>query len=179
MRHFCLLAASLIMSTLTAHADNITYAINLQAGSATAQGTITTDGHLGALSTSDILAFQITLSQGATTAVVSAPPAGSYGVYGTDLTATATDLSYDFADLSPNFFGLGVPNTLCFSGNGDCLGATGPGVDIYLDGKAYQLGLQTEGVITSGLATTPEPSSMALLGTGFLGVAGVLRKRLS
>ena len=40
-----------------------------------------------------------------------------------------------------------------------------------------------EGFIESGtitpVAATPEPSSIALLGTGVIGVAGVLRKRLA
>jgi hypothetical protein len=62
-------------------------------------------------------------------------------------------------------------------------GAVGPlfsgAYDIGTDGvyQAYNGSLTISGA-PAAVAVTPEPSSLALLGTGILGVAGVLRKRL-
>ena len=50
---------------------------------------------------------------------------------------------------------------------------------IYVDNSPGPVGTLTISGAPSAVAVTPEPSSLALLGTGILGVAGVVRKRLA
>ena len=49
----------------------------------------------------------------------------------------------------------------------------------FSDAPPFPGGSSTENVNFTSAAATPEPSSLALLGTGILGVAGVVRKRFA
>lgn len=66
-------------------------------------GTITTNGHTGALSTSDILSFDLTINAFGTVATLT-PSNSQVLVQGVDLFATTTTLSFNYGDTSP-----GVP----------------------------------------------------------------------
>ena len=85
--------------------------------------------------------------------------------------SNATDASSDGTQAwdIPNG-GLGGPATCNFRQSGTNFGDCG------LGGESFTLSGTTSTTTTS---TTPEPSSIMLLGSGVLGLAGILRRKLS
>lgn len=173
-------AAALLLLCTSAVADPITYTVNENFPAFTAQGTITTDGTLGTLSASHILDYDLT---------VSIPPISSSfteggnfitQVTGTDLSATSAGLFFDFSGAPGNFL-LGSPTDqtyLCFNTGGSCNGDSTTGVQASISGivadSPTQSGLQQIAVAADSM---PEPSSIALLGSGLLGL--IMRKRFT
>jgi hypothetical protein len=75
----------------------ITYTVNQTVGTGSMTGYITTDGKIGALSVTDIVGWNLTLKDGTTTIVLT--PLNDYvGVIGSDLTASATNLMFNFSN---------------------------------------------------------------------------------
>lgn len=175
---FILAATALLSAGLVARADT-TYTVDETFSGLSAVGTITTDGNLGTLSGSDILDYTLTVSEGANSATFS--DGGSYGegVFGSNLTATSTGLFFNF-DGGDSYFGLGQPNVtlLCFGDDGGCNGDGSTGVQVYINGTIADSPTLSGTDQIATVAATPEPSSIALLGTGVLGFAGIVRRRL-
>jgi hypothetical protein len=190
-------------ASLVAHAS-IIYPINTTIVSAnptgnplqsdTVFGSITTDGTIGVLATSNILSWNFNLIDNLNAANdVDLTPTNSAIVVnsGGDLSATATGLTFNYS--SPGEFG--IQGTLhgafsgysyfCFSAvGGDCLAGETIAPQYYavdgdvLTGASAPVGTQplapptppTSGVV-------PEPSTYGLVLTGLLGLGGSLKRK--
>jgi hypothetical protein len=184
----CLLAAYL--APVAARAD-ITYNISFNVGTGSVNGTIQTDGNIGALAATDITSWNLLVTEGTSfdlTPLNSNVQTDS-SLPNLDFTATATTLSYDFSSSDVNFLIFrnplfGSANYVCFEDlTRRCTsGLTSPSgdIDVATSSKAPQLldltGVQV--VATTGVTQTPEPGSLLLLGSGLLGV-GPIKRRLA
>lgn len=197
MRMFsCFLSAALGAASLCS-AGTINYAIDLTiGGTGNVTGDIVTDGTLGTLHSGNILGCNLTLNDGVD------PPAnlvcGSNAAVefaGNALTATASQLFYNFSDPSDNYFfienyggafpdGPGVAY-VCFEsdfshcyGNLFASGGSNAGESFVIDNfqndgaNSYQF----TSLPGTQVLTTPEPSAAALLCLG-IALSG-FRKRL-
>lgn len=189
-------------------AASITYNVNLTIGTASVTGTITTDGTIGELNVpgyadAHVVDWNLLLNDPTSTACgppvpcmvdLQGPWSGSNVAdgAGTDLLATATQMLFNFSgtDFGFFFFAGSAPGVYCFgTATGDCL--NGPGETIDIDprfvvpspgpGSDYQF-MSLSGTQVIGTATgssTPEPSTLCLLGAGIalLGFGKTVRRR--
>jgi hypothetical protein len=195
------LGAATLCGALTALSvqANIVYSINqtsttpevggeLSPLSDTIIGTITTDGTLGVLQSSDILSYDLQLNDNVRPAYdVNLTPANSgiVGDVGDGLSASANGLSFDFSDAGAFFAIQGTTHGFYSGYQYFCMQATtGPcaaGETIVPNYYAV------DGVLATGLSGThplnpppaiPEPSTWALLLAGFAGLGfAAYRKR--
>jgi hypothetical protein len=148
-------------------------------------GTLTTDGTIGVLQSSNILSWNLQLNDNLRPAFdFDLTPANS-GIWfdtGNGLTASATQLSFDFSDAGAVFIIQGTnPHGFSSGFNYFCLQATsGPclaGETIVPDYFAV------DGVLATGLGGSvplngvPEPGTWAMLLFGFGGLAVIMRSR--
>jgi hypothetical protein len=95
-------------------ASAITYYVNETVGAGGVTGFIETDGTSGALAEADILTWNLLLNDGATMFDLFGPLSGSNSqleVEGTDLSASTTQLLFDFSGTDGGFFLIQSPVT--------------------------------------------------------------------
>ncbi|HZL28228.1 MAG TPA: PEP-CTERM sorting domain-containing protein [Acidobacteriaceae bacterium] len=178
-------------------AASITYNVDLTVGAATVTGYIVTDGTIGTLSTgfSSILDWNLLLTD--TTFPCPPPSTRSCTLQfdltgpqltngqiayngGDDLSATATQLLFNFSDTSTTagafFFETGFSGAVCFDTGPNCLSpAFGAGESLYINQDTDLQFTSLSGTRVIGTASgsspitpgsIPEPSTLSLLGTG-------------
>jgi hypothetical protein len=189
-----LAAIAVFASAFTVRAANITYEINRTVSGGTVTGSITTDGVIGTLVTADILGFDLELQDGFgltldLTGPTAGPPVEGVEILGSDLTASATALSFNYDGTDGGLFliqenGFGNGNTYYCDGAFDqatCIAgdeADVPGSSLGGHPQfANRAGNIELGSVPDSGSPTPEPASVILTSTSLLCLALFARKR--
>jgi hypothetical protein len=179
--------ASVLGFGLSANASTITYTSMESFDGATVDLSITTDGVIGVVGTSDITNWNISITDPSGSVDMTPLLNGQVDISGSAFTATPTALSFNF-DTGLGGFVLFELGTIGDSGqfwcatNGGCYpGETPPAIGVSTlngEGVIEQMGLAGETVIaTAGSSTIPEPSTWAMMLLGFVGLGFVGYRR--
>lgn len=166
------LAMSLLSLTGVCRANVVYTLVPELIGGVAVTGHITTNGTFGILHTADILSYSISMHQpgnpGQPTETLTNPTGGLY-VLGNYLTASASAISWNFAQ------GVGAEASLYGSNTITQWHLYTNRIDLDFNGIEYAS--YRNGVETVALANVPEPGSLALLAAAFAGLAWQRKRR--
>lgn len=172
---FKALAFTLLLTFFSgvSHANVMYTLIPETVGSVAVTGTITTNGTVGILASSDIVAYSISMAQpanpGGPIETLSSPTGAGFYILGNYFTATASALSWNFAQ------GVGAEASLYGSNTITQWHLYTNRIDVDFSGVEYAS--NRNGIQQVALASAvPEPGTLALMAVAFAGLAW-MRKR--
>jgi len=174
------LTALALCALYASGAQATTYISTRTIGSATIDFSLTTDNTIGVITSDQVTNYAVTITSGANT-IFFAPGNSALFIFGSALTATSTDLNFDFGGAGNSFLvfnrGAGLGDHYCFETSG-CSGQFNNAESFRVGGAPAPFtgearsGVQTIASVAS-LSAVPEPATWALmlLGFGSIGVA--------
>jgi PEP-CTERM motif len=145
-------------------------------GSGQLTGTIVTDGTIGTLTTADILDWSITVQIGASAAVISPANSVLSPIDSLGVTATPTQLIFDY-DIFNGYFDFSTPSdTQAFWIGGS---VTNGSIGGFIDSSeiAGSFNDLNGSVVIAQVTAVPEPSTWAMMILGFCGLGFMAYRR--
>ena len=155
-----------------AHAGEIVYTVDQTVNSGSITGTITTDGTLGTLAASDIVAWQLDMNDGSNTNTESDQGAGAGVIFsGSALSATLTTLSFNYSAGDGSYVGFDIDNgaegSVCITSTSNCFGPAAIGTyNVDDDSSANYVQETGTLVIAADGVPVPEPTTLGLFTLG-------------
>lgn len=176
-----LLTASAVASLAASSAASAAVYVGTHSvGAGSLQLSITTDDTLGVLAAGNITDWTFTMSNGGGTVTLNSGNSTNTYFSGTALSATATDLHFNFGGtghIQWDNFG-GGDDAFCLDTPGasfTCIGGP-PRMVILANGVLDSSPVQGSYVLGSLAAGVPEPGTWAMLILGFLGIGSAMRR---
>ena len=167
--------------TWAGSANAITYTFDRTIGAGSVMGSFTTDGTLGAIADpSHFTSISITITAPNINGGVATSGTGSFPFYsGSGITATSTDLIFDFSQDAYFGFFTATSDWWCFDSSGSGCFVTGEILGTSSFTVAQSVSRTGQFVFASVPSATPLPAALPLFATGLgaLGLLGWRRKR--